>query len=470
MSTSSVGLTSSGGTNSNGSTIFNGTSRYSADFQNEIATDVAVASIPYQQLQTQVGTLQGQSSELGTLSTEFTNLQSTVQQLETAASSALLAATSSDTTIAQPTIAAGAQAGTYTLDVTSLGSSTNTLSQAGSTPVTDPSTQNISASSSFTLTVNGTATTITPSASTLDSLVSAINSNSSLGVQASIVNLGSSSSPDYRLSIQSNELGPDTIQLNDGTSDLLSNISTGSPASYQVDGVTTPVTSTSRTITLAPGLTVDLVGENTSGVSTTITVAPSTSSIQSALSSFVTSYNSVFSELQNNVGQAGGALQGDSVVYELTNALQNLGGYVNGSGSVNSLASLGVTYDQTGKLSFDASTFASATANQISSLTSFLGDTSTGGFLQFASNQLSSILTPTTGLIPDATSSLQSQITNDNTLIANDQVQVNTLQTNLTSQLSASDALVASLEQNYSLVQGLFQAQLNNSSVNSLGY
>jgi flagellar hook-associated protein 2 len=469
MSTSSVGLTSSGGTNSNGSTIFNGTSRYSADFQNEITTDVAVASIPYQELQTEVGTLQGQSSELGTLSTDFTNLQSTVQQLETATSGGLLAAASSDTTIAQPTIAAGAQAGTYTLDVTSLGSSTNTLSQAGSTPVTDPSTQNISASSSFTLTVNGTPTTITPASDTLDSLVSAINSSSSAGVQASIVNLGSSSSPDYRLSIQSNELGPDTIQLNDGTSDLLSNISTGSPASYLVDGVTTPVTSTSRTITLAPGLSVDLVGENASGDSTTITVAPSTSSIQSALSSFVTSYNSVFAELQNNVGQAGGALQGDSVVYELTNALQSLGGYVSGSGAVSSLASLGVTYNQTGQLSFDASTFASATSNQISSLTSFLGDTSTGGFLQFASNQLSSVLAPTTGLVNEAASSLQSEITNDNTLIANDQAQVNTLQTNLTAQLSASDALVASLEQNYTLVQGLFQAAQNNTTANSLG-
>jgi flagellar hook-associated protein 2 len=460
MSTSSVGLT--GTTNSNASTLFNGTSRFSADFQNVISRAVAIASLPIQQLQDEVSVLQGQSSELGTLSTDFTNLQSTINQLETATSSGLLAGTSSDTTVAQPTIASGAQAGTYTLEVTDLGSYSNTLSQAGSTPVTDPSTQDISGSSSFTLTVNGTATTITPSSGTLDSLVSAINSNAALGVQASIVNLGSSSSPDYRLSLQSTELGPDSIQLNDGTSDLLTTIATGSPATYLVDGVQTPITSTSRTITLAPGVTVDLVGQNDSGDSTTITVAPNTNSIQNALSSFVNAYNSAFGELQNNVGKAGGPLQGDSVVYELTNALQSLGNFASGSGGINSLASLGITYSQTGQLSFDASTFSSATASQIEGLTNFLGDTSTGGFLQFANNALTGILDPTTGLIPNATSSTQSQITSDNTLISNQQEQVSTLQTNLTAQLSASDALVASLEQNYDLIQGLFQAQQNN--------
>jgi flagellar hook-associated protein 2 len=460
MSTSSVGLT--GATSSGSSTIFNGNSRFSADFQNEITQDVAIASLPIQQLQDEVSTLQGKSGELGTLSADFTNLQSTVQQLETATSGGLVAASSSDTTIAQPTLATGAQPGTYTLEVTSLGSSTNTLSQAGSTPVSDPSTQNISASSSFTLTVNGTATTISPSSDTLDGLVSAINSNSALGVQASIVNLGSSSSPDYRLSLQSTELGPDSIQLNDGNSDLLTNISPGSLATYQVDGVLTPISSTSRTITLAPGLTVNLVGQNASGDSTTITVAPNTNSIQNALSSFVASYNSVYAELQNNVGQAGGALQGDSTVYELTNALQGLGSYTSGSGGINSLASLGITYSKTGQLSLDASAFSSATGNQIEDLTNFLGDTSTGGFLQFANNQLTSVLDPITGLIPNATSSIQSQVTSNNNLISTEEQHVSTLQSNLTAQLSASDALVASLEQNYNLVSGLFQAEQNN--------
>jgi flagellar hook-associated protein 2 len=466
MATSSVGLT--GTTNSNGSTLFNGTSRFSSDFENVISQDVAIASLPYQQLQNEVSTLQGQSGELSTLTGDFNSLQSAVQQLQTVTSGGLLGATSSDTTIAQPTIAAGAVPGTYSLLVTGLGSYTNTVSQAGATPVTDPSSQNISGSSSFTLTVNGTATTITPSSNTLNGLVSSINSNSALGVQASIVNLGSSASPDYRLSLQSTELGPDTIQLNDGTSDLLSNVSPGAYATYQVDGVTPDITSTSRNITLAPGLTVDLTGQSASSSPTTITVAPNTSSIQSALNNLVNTYNTAYAELQNNVGKSGGALQGSSIVYELTNALQSLGGYSSGSGGINSLASLGVTYTQTGQLSFDASAFNTAASGQVQSLTDFLGDTSSGGFLQFANNTLTSVTDPTTGLIPNASSSLQSQISSDNTQITNDQQQVSDLQTSLTAQLSASDALVASLEQNYNLVSGLFQAEQNNVTAQSL--
>jgi flagellar hook-associated protein 2 len=467
MSTSSVGLT--GTTESNGSTLFNGTSRYSADFQNVINNDVALASLPMEQLQNEVSTLQGQSTEIANLGSLFTGVQSSIQQLESATSSGTLAASTSDNTIAQPTISSTAQAGTYTLSVISLGAYTNTVSQAGPTPVTDPSSQNISPSSSFTLTVDGNATTITPTTETLDGLVSAINSNSGLNVQASIVNLGSSSSPDYRLTLQGTQLNDDTIQLNDGTSDLLTPVSPGSPATYQVDGVDSTLSSTSRNITLAPGLTVDLVGQNASEDSTTITVSPNTNSIQTALSSFVSSYNSVVDELDKNVGQGGGALQGNSLVYELTDSLESLGNYATGSGGISSLASLGIEFDKTGHLSLDSTTFNSATSNDIQDLTNFLGDTSTGGFLQFAQNQLTGVLDPTTGLIPDATNSLQNQITTDNNLIATDQDNINTLQTNLQAQLSASDALVASLEQSYSLVSGLFQAQQNQVTADSLG-
>jgi flagellar hook-associated protein 2 len=468
MSTSSVGLT--GTTASNGSTLFNGTSRFSSDFQNVITRDVAIASLPIQQLQSETSNLQSQSSELTTIGSLFAGVQASIQQLETATSSGTLAATSSDTTVAQPSISTGAQAGTYTLSVTSLGSFANTLSQAGSPPVTDPSTQNVSSSSSFTLTVDGTPTTITPSANTLDGLVSAINSNSALNVQASIVNLGSSSSPDYRLTVQSTQLSNDTIQLNDGTNDLLSPIGpAGSAVTYEVDGVGTSISGNSRTITLAPGVTVNLAGQSASGSSTTITVSPNTNSIQSALTGFVNAFNSVADELNKNVGQVGGALQGNSLVYELTNTLQSLGNYAGGSGNISSLASLGITFDKTGHLSLDPTAFSSATANQIQGLTKFLGDTSSGGFLLFAQNQLTAVLDTTTGLIPNATSSLQNQVTTDNNLITTDQARVAALQTSLQAQLSASDALVATLEQSYSLVAGLFQAQQNNVTAASLG-
>jgi flagellar hook-associated protein 2 len=467
MSTSSLGLT--GTTASNGSTLFNGTSRFSADFQNVINQSVALASLPIQLLQNQTSALQGQSSEIANLSGLFSSVQSSIQQLQSATTSGTLAASSSDNTIAQPVVGAGAQPGTYTLNVSSLGAFTNTVSQAGSTPVTDPSTQNISASSSFTFTINGNSTTITPTDNTLDGLVSAINSTSGLNVQASIVNLGSSSSPDYRITLQGTQLNADDIQLNDGSNDLLTQISPGSPATYQVDGVNNTISSSSRNIILAPGVTVTLEGQSPSGGSTTITVAQNTNSIQTALSGFVSNFNSVVDELDRNVGQNGGALQGNSLVYQLTNSLQNLGNYAGGSGNISSLASLGISFDKTGHISLDSTAFNSATSNQIQNLTAFLGNTATGGFLQFAQNQLAGVLDTTTGLLPNSISSIQAQITTDNALITTDQGRIATLQTNLQAQLAASDALVASLEQSYSLVAGLFQAQQNNVTAESLG-
>ncbi len=466
MSTSSTGISST--TSSSSSTIFNGTSRFSSDFQGIITREVAIANLPIQLLQSETSTLTGQTTELSTLGTQFSSVQSAIAQLQTAVASGSLAASSSDTTVAQPHVATNAQAGSFTLLVNSIGSYTNTLSSAGSTAVTDPSKQNISAGTSFTVTVNGNATTLVPSGNTLDDLVSALNSNSSLGVQASIVNLGSSSSPDYRLSLQSSELGGDTIQLNDGTNDLLTNLSTGTLASYQLDGIATAITSTSRNITVSPGVSVALLSASASTAVTTINVVPDTTAIQTALAQFVSTFNAASTELVKNAGSGGGALQGQSIVYELDGALQRLGSYSSGSSGISALTDLGITFDQTGQLTLDSTAFASATSGQIQSLGKFLGTSTTGGFLQYATNALAGITDPKSGIIPTDSLSTQKEISDTNTLILTAQAKVSTLQTNLTNQIAASDALVASLEQSYNLIQGLFAAQQNNVTASTL--
>src|SRR4030095_9884856 len=133
--------------------------------------------------------------------------------------------------------------GIVNLEVVSLGAHTNTLSLNTLTPVTHPSMGTLSAPSSFTLTVDGSTFTITPASGSLSALAQAIN-NSGAGVQASVVNLGSSGTPDYRLSVQSVGLKEEAIQLNDGAQDLLSTLSHGSPATYRINGQpTTPIES-----------------------------------------------------------------------------------------------------------------------------------------------------------------------------------------------------------------------------------
>jgi flagellar hook-associated protein 2 len=407
-------------------------------------------------LQNQITSLNSQASTVGGLQAAFTTLQADLQGLDNAVAGSP-SARSSDPTAVTTTVAAGALNGTYTIQVDDVGSSTTTLSSAGLTTVTDPTTGNISSATSFTLTVNGTATTITPSGTSLEDLANAINS-AGAGAQATIVNVGSNTSPDYRLAVSSSSLGADTIQLNDGTSPggLLDTLATGSDARYKVNGSSTDVQSTSNQVTLSPGLTVNLLAQTSTPA--TITVTSDYSSLQNALSSFVTDYNSTVTALQQNVGQGGGALTGDSLIYTLSNVLDQIANYVGGgSAGVSSLSDLGVSLQVTGQLSFDQSTFAAASQSDISN---FLGSLeSSSGFLSAASDTLNSVADPTNGLFSAETSSIQSQITSDNTQIANDQARVTALQNNLQAQLSAADAAIATLQQQDTYYQELFQAE-----------
>ncbi|MGD0510892.1 MAG: flagellar filament capping protein FliD, partial [Candidatus Micrarchaeaceae archaeon] len=66
----------------------------------------------------------------------------------------------------------------------------------------------------------------------------------------------------------------------------------------------------------------------------------------------------------------GGALTGQSIVYELSSVLQAVSQYSSGSGSIGSLTDLGLGVDDTGQMSFDASAFSAQSA---AAVTQFLG-------------------------------------------------------------------------------------------------
>jgi flagellar hook-associated protein 2 len=441
----------------NAPATFNGTSTYAAQLQQTITNAVTVASIPLNQLETNVSTLQGQSTELTTLQNDFASVQSAIQSLTAASNGGNLSASVADNTIATATLdsSAAVTAGTYALNVIDTGSPTTSLSNAGLPTVADPSSTSISTSSNFTLTVNGSSFTIDPSTNTLNSLVQAINS-SGAGVSATVVNLGSPSAPSYSLSLQSTALGNVPIQLNDGTQNLLTTLSTGALAQYQVDGQpSTPISSGSDTITLSPGLTVNLVGTG----QTTISVAQDSTSAANAISSFVSAYNATVTELANNRGTAGGALSGQSIVYSLQQTLQDMSNFSGGSGSVTSLADLGLTFDGSGNLQFDQSQFSSIAASDPTDVAAFLGTGTGSGFLASATATLNGLTNSTNGLFESEQTSIQNQITADNTEETATQARITTMQNQLTAQMSAADTLLSTLESQNTFMTQLFQAQ-----------
>jgi len=241
---------------SDNSTIFTGTSRYSNDLQQVLSRSIAIASLPLNQLNHQLTTLQNRSAALDSLDGKFAALLTALQGVSSATVSST--ADVSNTSVLSAHSDSTALPGTYAIHVVSAGAPTSALSIGSLPAVQSPSTQSISAAASFTLTVAGTPFTITPSSNTLSALAEAINS-SGANVTATIINLGSPSAPDYKLSLQSTKLGDIAIQLNDGSQDLLSTLSAGSEAQYQINGQpATPISSDSSTVTIAPGLTVNL--------------------------------------------------------------------------------------------------------------------------------------------------------------------------------------------------------------------
>jgi len=425
-------------------------SKYSSDLQQVLSRAVAIASLPLTQLNGQLTTLQNRSTALNSLNGKFTALQSALQGVSDAvvSSSALV----SDHSVITAQTDATTKPGSYSIHVVTAGSSSNALSLNTLPTVTDPFTQSISTATSFTLTVGGTPVTVTPAANNLSALADAINS-SGANVSATIVNLGSPSAPSYQLSLQSTKLGNIALQLNDGTQDLIGTLSAGVEAQYQVNGnPATPISSDSSMVTIAPGLTVNLLEAGDS----TVTVSQSSAAQANAMSSFVAAYNAAVDELNTNRGQGGGALTGDALINTLSHSLRNITGFTGGSGAVQNLTDLGLTFDKTGHLNFDQTVFQNAASAHPNDLSAFLGSASTGGFLKDAADTLNGLEDPTNGSIQASITSAQTAIDNQNKKISNEQDHIDAVTATLTAKIDAADALIASLEQQANYFTTLF--------------
>jgi len=439
------------------STLFTGASRYAADFHGLIERSVGIASLPLKQLQSVRSSLQAQSSALGQLQQAFEGLRSAIRGLENIKGAAGYTTAISNGAVLSASVGAGAMPGVWSVEVTSLGAWTSTLSKDGLPRVADPATESITTAASLTLWVNGESKEITPAARTLTALVQAIN-DAGFEVEASIVNVGTTGAPDYRLAIRSTKLAAVTIELEDGSGALLDTLAVGSAATYKVNGMARTLESDSRTVTLAPGLTITLLGTSEPGVATTVTVSRSTAALSSALSAFVTAYNSAVDELDAHRGKAGGALAGQSIVRTLTDALRELTRYDRGAGTLSTLTDLGLTFDDKGKLSLDPTALQNVSAQDWQQLTELLGTRSGEGFLGWASQVLDAVLGADSGTLTLATRSLRDEISAQDRRIEEEQERVDRIREDLAARISAADAMIAALEQQAIYITNLFES------------
>jgi flagellar hook-associated protein 2 len=192
----------------------------------------------------------------------------------------------------------------------------------------------------------------------------------------------------------------------------------------------------------------------------TITVAPNTGALSTALSGFATAYNAAVDALGQQHGQNAGALAGQSTILTLGQALSSINQYASPGSNPLSLASVGLNLDKTGHFSFDPTALNNLSPSAVQQ---FFGSLTSGGFLQAANTTLTAITDPNTGIIQSSLATLQTDITNENSLIAEQQDQITQMENALQQRLSQADAALATLEaQNSFFTSVLSTTNANN--------
>ncbi|MGH9467526.1 MAG: flagellar filament capping protein FliD [Terriglobales bacterium] len=386
MSTSSA-LSSISGSTSSGN--FNAQQYVQSIIQSEEGPELL--------MQQQVSTLSDQATALGSISSQLSSLQTAVLALNDF-QGALDAnqVSSSNAGVATGTADSTATAGTHSLVVSNLAT---TSSEYSNTLATGDTTF---ATGSFTLAVGsnpGTVITVDSSDDTLNGLASAINAQG-LGVTASVITDANGA----RLSLVSGSSGaPGNLTLSSNTTGLtFTQAVAGTNANFTLDGIA--LSSTSNTVSdVLPGLTIDLAGTSASPV--TLTVSPDTSQATTAIQNFVSAYNTVVQGLNAQFTydpstQSTGPLGSDQTIMELQqNILSDASFSISGNSGVTNLAAIGISMNEDGTLSLDTSTLSAAMASNYSAVQNLFQQTSPTGFAQNFANDLSNLTDPASGPI-----------------------------------------------------------------------
>ncbi len=433
------------------------TGQYATSFQDILNKAVQTAEVPLTELQQQDTTVLSEKTALGSLQTTVSALTTSLQTLGTDGSTGALGATSSNTAAVTATNSGATAAATYTINKvtsvasaaseTSLSSYANSSSTAITSGTTNPGQlQLVVGSNDYTI-------NLTSANNNLSGLVTAINGLNA-GVTASVL---TTSSGDY-LSLQANETGATTLQLNDqssgGSTNLITDTNQGTDAKFQLNGIS--IDQASNTVNdIVPGMTFQIAGTTSSPV--TLTLANNASQLTNDLQTFVTNYNSVVTAVQGQVGQSGGALVGDTTIIQLQEAMQQLTSHFSSTtGSVQSLSDLGITFNGTdGSATFDSTVVNGMSSTQLTDALNYIGSQTTGlgGFSQtfdgFSNSVTGSIETEITGDTKQD-SNLQSQIstTTDN---------INRFQQNMATQIEAADTLESEYESQQTELSGSLQ-------------
>jgi flagellar hook-associated protein 2 len=448
------------------------------DINSLISQLMTAEQAPLTLLQNQQSADQAQISAFGSVSSALSSLQTAAQALETSNSSSAfgaMIATPADTSVLTASTGTGAAAGSYNISVTSLASSQILRSNAAysTTDTFNTGTLNISVG-------GGTATPVTIGSAnnTLSGIAQAINS-ANAGVTATVLNDGTTN----HLVLSSNTSGTagaiqvSVSQTGTGATQNLTDFAysgtdsttmvTSQPAanaSFKLNG--TPITRSSNTVSdVINGVTLNL---QTANASTTLSVAPDTSAVTTAVQNFVTAYNAAVNAISSvsaydptsNTAQP---LTGNDVIFQLQSQLPSIlsHGIAGIQGGLTSLADVGVTLQQDGTLALDSSKLQSALANPNNDVASLFGSSTANGYAYQIDQMLNNFVGPT-GAISVETNGLTGSIQDLQQQESAMNNYLSQLQAQYTAEFTAMDSTVQQLNSTQSFMTQQLQYQLVN--------
>jgi flagellar hook-associated protein 2 len=318
---------------------------------------------------------------------------------------------------------------------------------------------------------------------TLASLAAKINA-ANAGVTASIVNDGSTFSPNRLLLTSSKTGAVGRFSVDDGGLGLGLSLQTeGQDALLKVGSNSSVNTfirtsSTNHFDSVFPGLAVDLNAVGTSPAQANV-VADS-SKVAGLLQDFVTNYNSVVSQLGtlttfNTATNTNATLQGDGTALRLLSALSDLATnnvYGPAGNAVRSLADLGVSVNQDGSLTLDQTVLAQQLAQNPTAVNNFFLD-ATNGFAAKLKSTVNSFTDPLTGELTQESNSLQASATSVEDRITTLNDILTARQQTLATQFIHLETVLANLRTQQSALAGLLNlaapATTNSGSSSSSG-
>lgn len=425
----------------------------------------------------QLTTLQSQDTALTSIGTDLSSLSTAVHALaDFDGVFSEKEGSSSDTSVLALTSATSAAvAGSHTIVV-------GQLAQTYSYTSDDVGANDVLTGS---LTLNGQTITISdgtatdgngntiPANNTLATLATYINDND-YGVQANVVTGSTGSQQLALVSDTSGAAGavaigtvgsPALTDSTTGSAVAFSQQQKGQDAEFSVDGIST--TSSSNTVTGAiPGVSMQLLSA-APDESVQVEITNNNSDVESAVSSFVSAYNTVANDLTTQEGDDSSGnpepLYGNSAVSLLQEQLQQALIFTQSSGSITSLSQLGITANSDGTLTLDGSTLDSALDSNFQDAMNFFQASS--GYTSFGAN-LTTTLSNLGNSGPDGEiylalqqdsaqeSTLNTNITNENTSISAQQTQLTTELNEANYTLEEIPVQLQSVNELYSAITG----------------